>query len=182
MSARSVLLILFLLLPITFLLGACGFHLRGPIELPQQLSPLYFQVQSADQILSRELEILLQTNKVVLAESEKEAAAVLAIIRTTKQRRVLSVDSSGRVQEYELSYLVQYNLKIGKTINIEKTLHLKRDLLFDPTSVLAVGLESETLYKDMASDSARLILRQLQAAVTNIEQIEEKQKVVNDIK
>jgi len=164
------------LITLVFLLVACGFHLRGVIELPPQLSPLYLSTQQADHALSRELEILLQTNNVVLAINGKDAAAVLTIQQSTKNRRVLSVDSLGRAREYELDYLVKYNLKIPGADSTEKTIHLKRDLLFDPTSVLAVGHETETLYKDMASQSARLILQKLQAVGKKIERKVDKKK------
>jgi len=154
---------------IVLLLTACGFHLRGKIELQDYLLPLYLQTEGVGFEISRELNALFRANQVNLAESKTEAASVLNIIQAKKSQRVLSIDSNGRVQEYELNYLIRYRLRGKDITSMEKKIHLKRDLLFDPTSVLAVGHEAETLYRDMVSDSARLILQQLQAVAKKAE-------------
>ena len=154
--------------PVFFLclsiLTACGFHLRGQVELPEQLSPLYVEAKNADSDLVRELYSLFRANNIKNSESKSGSSAFLNISQTNKSRRVLSVDSRGRVREYELSLRVQYSLS-GKNISdMDKAIHLTRDLLFDPDSVLAIGYEQEVLYQDMNRDAARLILQQLGAA------------------
>jgi LPS-assembly lipoprotein len=144
-------------------LTACGFHLRGQIELPEQLSPLYLEAENLNSDLLREINNIFRANNIISAKSRTDASAVLEITQANKGRRVLSVDNRGRVREYELSLRIQYRLR-GKNISeLNKTIDLKRDLLFDPDSVLAISHEREVLYQDMSRDAARLILQQLTA-------------------
>lgn len=121
-----------------------------------------------DNELNHELRALLsEVGKNNLTQSKSEARAILSIVSTSKKRRVVAVDDRGHVRQYELSYIVRYSVT-GKNIpqvgndNIS-VLHLKREVIFDPDSVLAIGYEADTLYNDMRKDSARLILQRLQA-------------------
>lgn len=144
-------------------LTACGFHLRGQIELPEQLSPLYLEAENLNSDLLREINNIFRANNISSAESKSVASAFLEIMQAKKSRRVLSVDNRGRVREYELNLRIQYQLR-GKNISeLNKTMHLTRDLIFDPDSVLAIGHEQEVLYQDMNRDAARLILQQITA-------------------
>ena len=84
-----------------------------------------------------------------------------------KKQRVVAVDNRGRAREYELNYQFSYDLKkvsvAGMPLEIIRTntVKLKRGLLFDPDSVLAVGHEKDALYEDMRKDAAQMVLRQL---------------------
>lgn len=151
------------LLFVLLVVASCGFHLRGEVTLANEFSPLFLDAKTSAPVLLRELKALLKTSRVEFAATNDEAASIIIIKAVKKSRRVLSVDSLGRAREYELNYEVHY-LVSGKAIeSTEKALKLTRELLFDPDTVLAAGYEEQTLYDDMAQDSARLILMQLQA-------------------
>ena len=143
-------------------LQACGFKLRGSIELSPDMSPIYLQQNSVLE-LGREIESLLISNKIDLVDDEKQSKAQLVLVKEAKKRRVLSVDSNGRAREYLLSYAVTFSIKIGSAKAAEDKISISRSLLFDSDAVLAVANESEVLYKDMRRDAARLILLKLQA-------------------
>lgn len=141
--------------------SACGFQLRGAVELPVQLQPLYLYDAGNDALVNQ-LSLLLAENKTVLAESAAVAASSLKIVSQKQTRRVLSVDSLGRAREYELKFVVVYQLK-SKHSDADNVVKLRRELSFDPVNVLASSQEEQTLYRDMQRDAARLILQQLQA-------------------
>ena len=143
-------------------LQACGFKLRGSIELSLDMSPIYLQQNSVLE-LGREIESLLVSNKIDLVDDEKQSKAQLILVKEAKKRRVLSVDSDGRAREYLLSYAVTFSIKTGSAKAVEDKVSISRSLLFDSDAVLAVANESEVLYKDMRRDAARLILLKLQA-------------------
>ncbi len=143
-------------------LGACGFHLRGNVELSPQLTPLYLS-DSGPQTLRSEIRANLRGSGVRLSKSRDGAAAVLSIERVSQNRRVLSVDASGRAREYEVRYLLRYRIQRSGQESVARTIQLSRELLFDPDSVLALDYETRTLYTDMQRDAARLLLQQLQA-------------------
>jgi LPS-assembly lipoprotein len=150
------------------LIQACGFQLRGALDLSQDISPIYLQQNNLFE-LGREIKSLLNANKLQIAENEKQAKSQLALLSETRSRRVLSVDSNGRVREYLLNYTVNFSIKIKQTTGINQqdrqdTISVRRSLVFDPEAVIAVVNESEILYKDMQRDVARLILLKLQAS------------------
>jgi len=150
------------------LIQACGFQLRGALDLSQDISPIYLQQNNLFE-LGREIKALLNANKLQIAENEQQAKAQLALLSEARSRRVLSVDSNGRVREYLLNYTVNFSIKIKQTTGINQqgrqdSISVRRSLLFDPEAVIAVVNESEILYKDMQRDVARLILLKLQAS------------------
>lgn len=162
---------LILLLLAVSLISACGFKLRGALDFSADISPLYFQSNSAFE-LGRDIKSLLLSNKIQIVDNDTQAKASLIIIKESKSRRVLSVDSNGRAREYLLSYKVQYSISQGLALNKLKTntVSLSRSLLFDENAVLAVSNESEILYKDMRRDAARLILLKLQVHTAKSEE------------
>ncbi len=154
-------------------MSACGFQLRGALNLSQDISPVYLQKNTLFE-LGRELESLLDANKIQITENEKQAKVQLELLHENKSRRVLSVDGRGRVHEYLLSYSVSFIIKSNqlKGINEEQdgeelishdSIAVTRSLLFDPDAAIAVVNEAEILYSDMRRDVARLILLKLQA-------------------
>ena len=149
------------------MLAACGFHLRAPVDLSVEITPVFIEQSGADNVLDRELRSLLsQSGKNDLTQTKSEAKSVLKIVSAKEKKRVVAVDDRGRARQYDLSYILRYSLT-GKNIpqsgddNIS-VLNLKRSVIFDPDNVLAIGHEAETLYNDMRKDSARLILQRLQ--------------------
>ncbi|MFV2003865.1 MAG: LPS assembly lipoprotein LptE [Gammaproteobacteria bacterium] len=163
---------LILLLAI-FFVQSCGFQLRGALEISDDMSPLYLQQNSAFE-LARELKQLLATNKIAVTVNSSKANSWLVLLNENRQRRVLSVDGSGRAKEYLLTYTVDFSIRVDqadgekikegdKIKEIVESISVSRTLLFDVNAVLAVANESEILYEDMRRDVARLILLKLQA-------------------
>ena len=156
---------------LVFLIQACGFQLRGALDLSQDISPIYLQQNNLFE-LGREVKALLTANKLQIAKNEKQAKAQLALLSEARSRRVLSVDSNGRVREYLLNYTVKFSIKINQSKDLNEinqqdrqdSISVYRSLVFDPAAVIAVVNQSEILYKDMQRDVARLILLRLQAS------------------
>ena len=159
---------IFMLIALAGVQASCGFHLRGALGLPAHITPVFLDLSTSDDELGRELQGLLSSSaENALAASSVEAKTVLNISNVQKQQRVVAVDNLGRAREYELNYQFRYELKtiskaaVQSEIIKTNTVKLKRDLLFDPGSVLAVGHEKNAMYKDMRKDAAQLVLRQL---------------------
>ena len=153
-------------------LHACGFQLRGSIDISENISPIYIEQNSVFD-LAREIKLLLAMNKIEVVEDAKQSKAQLTLLNEEKTRRVLSVDGSGRAREYLLIYKVNFVIKTkqsetsaienSEAKNNQDSVSIRRNLLFDPVAVLAVTNEAEILYNDMRRDAARLILLKLQA-------------------
>ena len=147
---------------VVLMLYACGFQLRGSINLSEEIAPVYIEHGTLFQ-LGREIRSLLATNKIEVVSKESQSRSTLVLVREGRDRRVLSVDGSGRAKEYLLTYTVDFVIKIKQSGDTSDSLTISRSLLFDPDAVLAVTNESEILYRDMQRDIARLVLLKLQA-------------------
>jgi len=153
-------------------LYACGFQLRGSINLSSEMSPIYIEQNSVFD-LAREIKTLLASNKIAIVENAQQSKSQLILLNENKSQRVLSVDGSGRAREYLLSYSVNFAIKVNQKNNADvasaqdsiaqDVITVTRTWLFDPDAVLAVTNEAELLYNDMRREAARLILLKINA-------------------
>jgi LPS-assembly lipoprotein len=153
----------YILIPTLLLLASCGFHLRGSVALPPELSEIAVRDGVTD--IAPDLRRALRNAGVLVADS---ASMVLQLRAEQYGKSVLSVDSLGRAQEYSLSYRVKFSLKDeGKNGTVwisEETVTQIRDLRFDSTAVLGTSSEEAQLKTEMRRDAVSQILRQLQYA------------------
>lgn len=146
---------------LAMLLTACGFHLRGSLDLPPSLRPVYIDAGNAP-ALADALGRLLDGHGIERSQGPARAGAVIRL-DARRDARILSVDSQGRAREYLLRYRVDVGYRLGQGGEKVYPLSLRRNLVFDPESVLGVSNERDTLYHDMERDAADRILLQLQA-------------------
>ena len=146
-----------LLIPILLLLTACGFHLRGSVQLPPELSEMaVLDAKPATDIAPK----LRRGLKITGVQINDVAAMVLQLTSEQYGKRVVSVDTSGRAQEYGLSYTVRFLLKRigaeGEKAAVwlaEDSVSLTRDLRFDETAVLGTEDEERRLNAEMRQDA-----------------------------
>lgn len=146
-------------------LGACGFHLRGDVQLAPQLARVQIQGGDVYDPLVRDLtRALTAAGSTVVAEAT-QATAILQILRNGGNRRVLSVQTTGKVQEYELHQIFEFRVRdaAGRELLEPQRLELTRDYLFDANDVLGKSGEEEVLRRDMRRDLVRLTMLRLEA-------------------
>jgi LPS-assembly lipoprotein len=144
-----------------FVLAACGFQLRGMTNLGFKTA----YVQQHNSPLGKELRRALRSSGVTVVQVPAEAEMLLDIMEERTTKNILSLSGGGKVREYELFYRVTYrwreasNELWGPAQSIEQ----RRDYSYDDTQVLAKEGEEARLYSDMRSESAREIMRRLNA-------------------
>lgn len=163
-SRRQWLIALLILLMLQ--LSACGFRLRGAIALPESLSTISIEGTTEHTDIGRVLYRSLKRGGVIITSAD-EAALRLQILRDEVVRRVLSVDATGKANEYELKHLLKYSAtdSKGKVLIDAQEISTTRAYTFDPNSILAKGDEEQQLRKSMILSSAQQLLRQLSAAM-----------------
>lgn len=145
--------------------SACGFHLRGDVKLVPQLARVQIQGGDVYDPLVRDLtRALTAAGSTVVAEAT-QATAILQILRNGGDRRVLSVQTTGKVQEYELYQIFEFRVRdaAGRELLEPQRLELTRDYLFDANDVLGKSGEEEVLRRDMRRDLVRLTMLRLEA-------------------
>ncbi|MFN2309168.1 MAG: LPS assembly lipoprotein LptE [Gammaproteobacteria bacterium] len=146
-------------------LSACGFHLRGDVKLAPALAKVHIQGGDVYDPLVRDLVRALSAAGSTVVEEPGAASAVLQVLSNRGDRRVLSVQTTGRVQEYELYQTFEFRVRdaAGAELLSAQRLELTRDYLFDADDVLGKAGEEETLRRDMRRDLVRLVLLRLES-------------------
>ena len=146
-------------------LSACGFHLRGDVNLDARLGKIHIKGADRYDPLVRELAQSLTATGAVVVEESKDATAILQILKNSGSRRVLSVSSAGKVREYELYQTLEFKVgdSAGRELMAPQRLELTRAYLFDKEDVLGKSNEEEMLRRDMRRDLVRLVMLRLEA-------------------
>ncbi|MBI3285881.1 MAG: hypothetical protein HYZ65_13680 [Burkholderiales bacterium] len=143
------------------MLSACGFALRGPVALP--FHSIYIGLPDSSPLggeLKRQIRANGQTQ--IMAEA-KDAEVMLEVLGETRDKQILSLNSQGRVREYNLNYGFRFRVRnaVGKEFLAPVDLQLKRNISFNEAQVLAKEAEEALLYRDMQSDLVQQIMRRL---------------------
>lgn len=143
----------------TALLCACGFQLRGQTTLPFET----LHVQGASSMLVELKRNIAAGSQTKLVERAEGADAVLAVSLEAREKVILSLDTSGRVREYQLRYRVGFFVHDAKGQNWIPTseIALTRDISFNDAQIIAKENEEALLYRDMQTDVVQQVLRRL---------------------
>ncbi len=152
-----------IIVTIGLLISACGFHLRGDIELPA----LYERVHIVDRgntAVAKPLAEFLQNVGSDIVSRPEEATAVITLLSRGTQRRALAVGGKS-IREYELqlnvSFIVQNGL--GEQIGVQQNVSMTRTYRNDPDDVLGKGNEEAVIIDEMNRDILPQILFRLKA-------------------
>jgi LPS-assembly lipoprotein len=144
------------------LLSGCGFQLRGQVTLP--FETLYVPASSALTVeLKRNIAAGTQTK---LVDAPENAQARLVFQQDSREKVILSLDSAGRVREYQLRETVAFRVVDNRGLEFLplNTINLTREVSFNDAQVLAKESEEALLYRDMQADMVQQVLRRLGAA------------------
>ena len=165
---RSPVPFLYLVLcTLCFSLVSCGFHLRGTgkVETPAALSVLQVRVEgnlleNNPLLVAVKNALRTQTN---IQIQESGDAPRLMLYGEQSGSQVLSVTSTGKVDQYLLKYEVSFRLVDvdNKLLSKPQTVKVQRDHQFDRLNVLAKEREEQELRREMQRDAAQQILRRL---------------------
>ena len=151
------------LLLLSMLLSACGFHLRGTVELPALMASTYVDGDRYPD-LSRSLRDQLQGSNVRLVDTASRATAQIRLLGETRSRRILSVDTNGQANAYELIYQARFELVAadGKVLLANQSLSRSRDLNVSGGNLLGKSREQQQIYQALVPAMAIAILQRIQ--------------------
>ena len=147
----------FLMMLAIISLIACGFQLRGGIEA--NFDSISINGGSAGFV--KQLKKRLRQSSIAVLPTDGEVK--LEIVDDLLNKRILSLNSDGRISEYELIYKVSYRVKgkndseWGQLINNE----VRRQYTYDDENVIAKALEEEKLINGMRDELIRTITAQI---------------------
>jgi LPS-assembly lipoprotein len=144
------------------LLAGCGFQMRGSFNLP--FDTLYVPTNSSVGVeLKRNIAAGTATRTV---NTPAEAQAQLLIAQDTREKVILSLNTAGRVREFQLRHKVGFRVidAAGREYLPLNEITLTRDVSFNDAQLLAKEAEETLLYRDMQTDMVQQILRRLGGA------------------
>jgi LPS-assembly lipoprotein len=162
-TLRRTVIGLFALAPISGLV-ACGYRLRGMVDLPFKViaitgspsPPLRADLQTA---------ILTGTDAKV-AINPKDADLILDITSDLNGREILAYNSNGQVSAYRLNIRVGFRAYdvSGADVVPEAEIYMTRDMDFSVSTVLATDVQVQQFLSLMRRDLAVQILRRVAAS------------------
>jgi LPS-assembly lipoprotein len=153
---------------IVFTLSACGWQLRGSMELPKNLSQLYISAIDSKGALMTELRQLLKTNRVTLVNSAIEAQYSLYILEETKDRRTAGVGGDALSSSYEITRKVNYEIGLKNSEHTTKGTAISvRSFNYNTAAINSATQEEILLDQEMRRDLAQQMLRRLSAVIAN---------------
>ena len=144
------------------LLAGCGFKLRGQQEFP-------FETIAVPGVSTLNLDlrrnIAAANEKTIVTQQVTGADAVLTVLAEQQEKVILSLNTQGRVREFQLRYRVSYRVSSPKGLDFvpPTSVVLTRDITFND-QVLAKETEEGQLYSEMRSDMVQQIIRRLARA------------------
>ena len=143
---------------------ACGYRLRGMVDLPYKViaitgspsPPLRADLQTA---------ILTGTDAKV-AINPKDADLTLEINNDINGREILAYNSNGQVSAYRLNIRVGFRAydNAGADVVPEAEIYITRDIDFSVSTVLATDVQVQQFLTLMRKDLAIQILRRVSAS------------------
>jgi LPS-assembly lipoprotein len=155
-----------LVLMLSLLLAACGFHLRGQGAFAMPFQKLYVQSANDYAPFINDLKSAFQRNHVQITDTPEQAQLTLQIVSEAAGKQILSLNAAGRVIEYRLQYYISlraYDQKQQEWLAAQE-ITLMRILPYDDTQILAKQQEEALLYQNMRSDAVEQVLRRMNHA------------------
>ena len=152
------------ILALAWLTASCGFQLRGQAKLP--FETLHIAVPEISQLGIELKRNIIAGTHTKLVNSPAQARAVLDLTGEERSKSILSLNTAGRVREFQLRYRLSFRVHDAKGRDYlpQSEIRLTRDISFNDAQVLSKEAEELLLFRDMQSDMVQQILRRLAAA------------------
>lgn len=150
-----------------FGLIACGYKLRGMVDLPYKA--LAITGNPSPPLRADLTNAILTGTDVKVAINPKDADLILDISNELNGREILAYSSAGQVSAYRLTIRVTfraYDLS-GAEIIPDSDIYITRDMDFSNSTVLATDAQQAAFLTQMRKDLALQILRRVAAAAKN---------------
>lgn len=158
-------LLLSLVLVMAGLVSACGYHLRGAYALPTELKTVY--LEGASSRLREQFNEVLKNSSGQLTSNPASAGLIVKIFDEDQNRRVLSLSSRGKSNEYELEHRLQFELSTAsnKVLLPKEPLNIRRAYYNDQQDIMAKDREEGVIANEMSQQMVRAIMSRARAAL-----------------
>lgn len=164
MSLQKVLVV-----TLTLLTLGCGWQLRDATPLDSSIPSIYFSSSDEDNNLVRDLRRASNVYGVSSKTSQNSAAYSVTITNVRENVRIASINSGGRVAEYQLTEEVDFVLRRASGMQVIATGKASANKVyeFEENDILASENEQQRIRYEMRKQIVRQILTQVQNTVAS---------------
>ncbi|CAM2798795.1 LPS assembly lipoprotein LptE [Legionella worsleiensis] len=158
MKARYLLSLL-----LCVLLSACGFHLRGIIEIPEWLNNVSIISRDGDKDLISKMKTQLEGYKIDVNPDPSKAKYWLIINKSNVHQQIISIGASTTPRQYQLIMTTVFSLQTptGQVIKTPKQITVTRQLTVNNNRILGSNEEENILLSEMHQDTVIQILNRI---------------------
>ena len=138
--------------------------MRGNINLPDDIRTVSLTSESYSLLLNLIAENL-KNSDITVTDSKNKDLYRINILSESFKRRQLSINASGRVNEYEIIYDLSFEINPPNLKSDVETITLYRDYSFDENNIMGNSDREEQIQKEMVATSASLIYNRLHALI-----------------
>ena len=144
------------------LLSACGWRIRGKVDLPYKNILIS---GSLSQELRDDLEMMLRVNDIQIVKNVKDAELVLEIISEQNARQILSYNGAGQITAYRIISRVSFRAFDPNGIELmpESDIYITRDIDFNQSEVQSFDFLVADYVKNMRIDIVAQLMRRLES-------------------
>jgi LPS-assembly lipoprotein len=143
-------------------LSACGWRLRGKVDLPYKNILISGNLT---QELRDDLEMVLRVNAIQIVKNVKDAELVLEIISEQNARQVLSYNGAGQITAYRIISRIAFRAFDQNGIELipESDIYQTRDIDFNQSDVQSFDFLVADYVKNMRIDIVAQLMRRLES-------------------
>lgn len=153
-----------LLMVAALALCACGFHLKGLIELPKWFNGVYVGGSNGVPApLLQGIRNQIEANGRTVRQQPADAQFLLIVLNEHIDKNITSVSASTSPRQYELTYSLSYRLanRQGRIIQAPSTLKITRYLTVNNDRILGSDFEEATIVSEMRRDVVSRLLQRI---------------------
>ena len=155
-----------ILISALLVISSCGYSMRGAINIPSSIKSVSVISKNYSQLVNI-LNSSLTSSNIGISTSKAKDTYRIVILSEKFDRRQLSINISGRVNEYELIYNINFELKVPNKEPVQDKITLYRDYSFDENNIMGNSDREAYIKKSMRSTVSTLIFNKFIAATKN---------------
>jgi LPS-assembly lipoprotein len=150
-------------LMLVLLLSACGFHLRGMIDIPKWLNNVALITENDDKLFLSLLKAQLEGYSIQVNPDPGQAQYWLIINQIDLQQQIVSVGASTNPRQYILTLAVEFMLQTrkGEVIKPARKIIVSRQLTVNNDRILGSNDEERILVGEMKRDAVMQMINLL---------------------
>jgi len=154
-----------LLLGLLSAVAGCGFHPRGSSALPSDMAVTWIKSGQPYGSLAGDFSEALRAHGGTVTRERSEATAVLNILSNDIEKRILSVNTAGKVLEYETLQTIRFSVMTRENLPLVEVqeVSMSRDYLFISEDILGKEREDKVVRETLQRNLVDLAMLRITA-------------------